>query len=330
MANKNAFFPYATATGANVEAPGAWAADPIRFLGFVAGIASSAKFNAALRQASVPSAMLAQFVADYGPSDVNDDGDLSALEAQFVAALTQIILQKIPPFPAFPTIPTYGATEGVKDVNGVFSLNLPGLAEEDTLNAADLVGFYQAVTEGGLPAGQHRKTTFGNLAQTILALLSSPDAPIQVALAATPASFGYFTLPANQSVQDNVTTVVALATAGNPPNWGSCAGTSGQVTISKDGLYIITAFLNCEVGSTDPNQGAFFGVSIAINGISVNTQALDTALPYYVGGDITCSWPTYLKVGDVVTMLGYNHAGNYDAYTNLFKAGSALAIGKIG
>ena len=91
MSFSNDFKPFAIAAGANVLSPSTWAADPALSVGFQVGIASSTKANTAIRQASFVSAMIAQFTADNGPSNVQDNGNLSALEAQFEAALLQYL-----------------------------------------------------------------------------------------------------------------------------------------------------------------------------------------------------------------------------------------------
>jgi len=91
MSFNNDFKPFAIAAGANVLSPSTWAADPALSVGFQVGIASSTKANTAIRQASFVSAMIAQFTADNGPGNVADNGNLSALETQFEAALIQYL-----------------------------------------------------------------------------------------------------------------------------------------------------------------------------------------------------------------------------------------------
>src|SRR6185437_6587957 len=91
MSFSNDFKPFAIAAGANVLSPSTWAADPALSVGFQVGIASSTKANTAIRQASFVAAMIAQFTADNGPGNVQDNGILSALEAQFEAALIQYL-----------------------------------------------------------------------------------------------------------------------------------------------------------------------------------------------------------------------------------------------
>jgi hypothetical protein len=91
MSNSNDYLPFAIGSGANVESPATWLGDTVRQLGFQAGIAKSIQVNTAARQASVVAAMIAQFTADYGSSNVVDNGNIAALEAQFEGALTAFI-----------------------------------------------------------------------------------------------------------------------------------------------------------------------------------------------------------------------------------------------
>lgn len=88
----NAIVPFALAGGANVEDPVSWLNDPTRLTGFVAGQASSKQVNTALRQALFPAAMITQFIVDNAGINVNDDGNISALEAGFAAAILASVL----------------------------------------------------------------------------------------------------------------------------------------------------------------------------------------------------------------------------------------------
>ena len=87
----NQYVPWATGVGANALSPTDYAAATVRQLGAQYGIADPLSFNAAMRQASVVAAMVAQFTADYGSSDVNDDGNVTTLLSQFEAALQALI-----------------------------------------------------------------------------------------------------------------------------------------------------------------------------------------------------------------------------------------------
>ncbi|EOG6277451.1 phage tail protein [Citrobacter freundii] len=73
----NNFKPFATAANANVTAQADWEALPDLLSGFMAGKASSAQVNKAIRQASFIAAALAQYTANKSGLDVLDDGDLN-------------------------------------------------------------------------------------------------------------------------------------------------------------------------------------------------------------------------------------------------------------
>ena len=92
MTFTNAFLPFATGIEANVEGDSAYAADSSRTAGFRTGKASSAIANKALRQATAVAAMIGKFTSDFGPGNVNDDGDTAALEAQFEAAIKSCLI----------------------------------------------------------------------------------------------------------------------------------------------------------------------------------------------------------------------------------------------
>lgn len=91
----NQYLPFATGGGANVETPANWAADTTRPGGFVGGTASSTKFNTALRQASEVAAMVGQFIVDTVAQNANDDGNIAALEASFIAAVQKQALNVV-------------------------------------------------------------------------------------------------------------------------------------------------------------------------------------------------------------------------------------------
>lgn len=73
----NNFKPFATAANANVTAQADWETLPALLSGFMAGKASSAQVNKAIRQASFIAAALAQYTANKSRLDVLDDGDLN-------------------------------------------------------------------------------------------------------------------------------------------------------------------------------------------------------------------------------------------------------------
>lgn len=82
----NDFLPFAAAAGANVLAQAAYAALPAVSTGYGSGIAKSEQVNKTLRQSSIMSAVLAQFIADQTGANSVDDGTTATLLANFKAA----------------------------------------------------------------------------------------------------------------------------------------------------------------------------------------------------------------------------------------------------
>ncbi|WP_354689327.1 phage tail protein [Citrobacter portucalensis] len=85
MATNN-FKPFATAANANVTAQADWESLPALLSGFMAGKASSAQVNKAIRQASFIAAALAQYTANKSGLDVLDDGDLNGFVSKMGTA----------------------------------------------------------------------------------------------------------------------------------------------------------------------------------------------------------------------------------------------------
>ncbi|EDR4055454.1 hypothetical protein GTA84_001634 [Salmonella enterica] len=82
----NNFKPFATAANANVMAQADWEALPALLSGFMAGKASSAQVNKAIRQASFIAAALAQYTANKSGLDILDDGDLNGFITKMSSA----------------------------------------------------------------------------------------------------------------------------------------------------------------------------------------------------------------------------------------------------
>lgn len=83
----NQYLPFGTAGGANVLSPTDYNALPARLSGFTAGTAFSVQLNTVWRQSSVVSAMVGEFILDYGGFDALDDGSVDNLENGFVRTL---------------------------------------------------------------------------------------------------------------------------------------------------------------------------------------------------------------------------------------------------
>lgn len=90
MPGTNQFLPFAVGAGANTLTPTAYAAlTSLLSSGFAAGVANSAQFNTALRQATTAAAGLGQFIANQGGS-ANDDGSATNFAAALASALLSV------------------------------------------------------------------------------------------------------------------------------------------------------------------------------------------------------------------------------------------------
>jgi hypothetical protein len=89
MPGTNQILQFAGGGGANVLTPTQYAAlASIVANGFQSGVLPSNQLNVVLRQSAFVSAMIAQFIADKSGQNVNDDGNLATLEANFIAAIS--------------------------------------------------------------------------------------------------------------------------------------------------------------------------------------------------------------------------------------------------
>lgn len=86
MPGTNQFLPFATATGANVLTPAAYAALPASATGFQSGIASSQQVNTPLRQSTFVAAAIAQLISNNNLNAL-DDGNLTAFVANLASAI---------------------------------------------------------------------------------------------------------------------------------------------------------------------------------------------------------------------------------------------------
>lgn len=88
----NQFSAFGLAPGPGyIMTPAAWAGSGIRLSGYGPGRLLKENLNTAMRQSSSIATMVAQFIADHQPGDVLDDGNLAALEAQFLLALNTAV-----------------------------------------------------------------------------------------------------------------------------------------------------------------------------------------------------------------------------------------------
>jgi hypothetical protein len=87
--SENDFKTFATESGANVISQLEYATATFINSGFSSGISSSAQFNKVWRQASIIASMIAQTIVDISQVDVIDDGSITTIEHNFVAALRE-------------------------------------------------------------------------------------------------------------------------------------------------------------------------------------------------------------------------------------------------
>jgi hypothetical protein len=90
MATSN-FSAFGLGAGAFVYTPAAWAANPVRSSGFPPGLLLKEQLNTPIRQASSIATMVANFIAANQAADVQDNGDLVTLLAQFQSAIASFV-----------------------------------------------------------------------------------------------------------------------------------------------------------------------------------------------------------------------------------------------
>lgn len=84
---QNQFRPFATGVGANTYSPADYASNQALNQGVQNGTADPTLANTTWRQSTTIAAMVAQFIADNQSGDVLDNGSVTAIETQFLAAL---------------------------------------------------------------------------------------------------------------------------------------------------------------------------------------------------------------------------------------------------
>lgn len=87
----NQYKAFAVGDGALTLTPEIYAAITALQQGFQNGVADPQEFNTLARQVSVVAAMIGQFIADKSGLDAEDNGNVTELEARFIAALTALI-----------------------------------------------------------------------------------------------------------------------------------------------------------------------------------------------------------------------------------------------
>jgi len=112
----NNFKPFGIGSGANVTDQAAYEALAALLTGFQSGKASSAQINKALRQGTVMSSVLAQFISDTLGVDVLDNGVTDTVLANLKAALLFAGTGRLLNVQTFNSSGTYTPTAGTKSV----------------------------------------------------------------------------------------------------------------------------------------------------------------------------------------------------------------------
>ncbi|HDR9029882.1 TPA: hypothetical protein QDB14_004104 [Burkholderia vietnamiensis] len=99
MSVQNDFLAFAVGTGANVLGQADYAGSSTLAQGFVAGTASAKTMNKAIRQSSIMSAVLSQFIVNRTSQPVIDDGTTATILANFIAAIESMISAATAPAP---------------------------------------------------------------------------------------------------------------------------------------------------------------------------------------------------------------------------------------
>ncbi len=191
----NQYLPFGTAGGANVLTPSSYSGLAARLSGFTAGTAVSAQLNTVWRQSSVVSAMMGEFVLDYGGFDALDDGNVDNLQTSFVRTLQKqpwrfaiaggtanALTATLVPAPVALSAGMVIALQISTDNTGAATLNVNGLgaAPIQTMLGA-------AIQRGDLPSGAivqlfYTGTAwlFGGLAKSEVPIVPTADVVLYV------------------------------------------------------------------------------------------------------------------------------------------------------
>lgn len=161
------FVPFAASGGANVETQSAYLADSVVLAnGYTSGIAQSAKVNKVLRQSSIISSIIAQYVAAITGSNVIDDGTTATILDSLAQAIrlpayaidtsatVNVLTAAISPVPSALVAGMEIEIKPAITNTGSATLNLNGLG------AYPLINYSGALAGGELVAGQHYKCSW--------------------------------------------------------------------------------------------------------------------------------------------------------------------------
>ena len=296
----NDFLPFAAGGSANVESQAAYAADSHLLNGLVSGIVPSNLLNKTLRQSSIISAMVAQFIADETGANSVDDGTNATLLANMKLGINNMIGatgDKIKQITA--TVAANALTVGLNPitlsfrsatladgtissviVGSALSLTVPSTATLGTINAATARLVLLALNNAGTAELAIVNLSGGNnLDETTLISTTA------ISAAATSANVIYSTA-ARTSVAFRVVGFIDIseATAGT---WAT-----GPTTIQGEGGQALTAMSSIGYGQT---------VQV-ITPVSGTTYYNTTGKPIYIGGGTSAGTAMTIGINGVTVM----------------------------
>ncbi|WP_244140916.1 hypothetical protein [Burkholderia vietnamiensis] len=276
MSVQNDFLAFAVGAGANVLGQADYAGSTTLAQGFVAGTASAKTMNKAIRQSSIMSAVLSQFIVNRTSQPVIDDGTTATILANFIAAIESMISAATAPAPgdikiwagAVADIPTrFGPGWYLANgANGTINLTDKFIVGAGNTYAVGAAGGNASVTIDVAHMPSHSHATMEN--------------PHSHGTTENPHSHGTTENP--HSHANGVYTRLL-----RPPYVGSMTGsdTDGSGSEQSVGAHDSADIVSSVTGLTVNSASTGIRVNSASTGISVgNTgggQAIDIRPPYY-------------------------------------------------
>jgi hypothetical protein len=286
---QNDFLTFACATGANVLTQAAYASASATATGYVTGTASSSAVNKSLRQSSIMSGMLAAFIAAQTSQDVIDDGTITTIETNFVAAIANVADNRI---------------IQISDVVGLTTALNGKLSTTGNAASASKLASARTITLGGIATGAG---TFDG-STNITINTSIADGALSIAKTSGLQTTLNALAPINNAHLTGVTTAQALTVAGSNvvtvAGFTTTSDANGSTTKFPDGTIISRGTMNRLSSTTQITFPAGSGftqppvvVATPINNVSTPsgyTFTLDvvtvTGVAVHQSGSLSCYW----------------------------------------